>query len=92
MALDWFDEPFKSEKFDSLFTEEKKEEKSSDKEKDKKDKKEEDKDKKEEKEPVIKELKVNPDDTLDRIELVTDRYGYRDDPAVFADDKKNSII
>jgi len=96
MALDWFDEPFKSEKFDNLFTEEKKETKSSDKakDKDKKDKKEDDKDKekKEEKEPVIKELKVNPEDTLDRIELVTDRYGYQDDPAVFADDKKEILL
>ncbi|MDR6461080.1 Tol biopolymer transport system component/C-terminal processing protease CtpA/Prc [Chryseobacterium vietnamense] len=94
MALDWFDEPFKSEKFDNLFTEEKKEEKSPDKEKDKKDKKDEEKnkEKKEEKEPVIKELKVNPDDTLDRIELVTDRYGYQDDPAVFNDDKKEILL
>ncbi len=101
MALDWFDEPFKSEKFDSLFTEEKKEEKSSDKpkekekdKKDSKDKKEDDKEKekKEEKEPVIKELKVNPEDTLDRIELVTDRYGYQDDPAVFSDDKKEILL
>ncbi|MDR6489547.1 Tol biopolymer transport system component/C-terminal processing protease CtpA/Prc [Chryseobacterium vietnamense] len=97
MALDWFDEPFKSEKFDNLFTEEKKEEKSPDKEKDKKDKKdkkdeEKNKEKKEEKEPVIKELKVNPDDTLDRIELVTDRYGYQDDPAIFTDDKKEILL
>lgn len=96
MALDWFDEPFKSEKFDNLFTEEKKDEKSSDKvkSKDKKAQKEDDKDKekKEEKEPVIKELKVNPDDTLDRIELVTDRYGYQDDPAVFNDDKKEVLL
>ncbi|WPO91240.1 S41 family peptidase [Chryseobacterium sp. HR92] len=96
MALDWFDEPFKSEKFDKLFTEEKKETKSSDKakDKDKKDKKEDDKDKekKEEQEPVIKELKVNPEDTLDRIELVTDRYGYQDDPAVFSDDKKEILL
>jgi Tol biopolymer transport system component/C-terminal processing protease CtpA/Prc len=94
MALDWFDEPFKSEKFDNLFTEEKKEEKSPDKEKDKKDKKDEEKnkEKKEEKEPVIKELKVNPDDTLDRIELVTDRYGYQDDPAIFTDDKKEILL
>lgn len=96
MALDWFDEPFKSEKFDKLFTEEKKETKPSDKakDKDKKDKKEEDKDKekKEEQEPAIKELKVNPEDTLDRIELVTDRYGYQDDPTVFSDDKKEILL
>ncbi|WP_312288395.1 S41 family peptidase [Chryseobacterium gleum] len=99
MALDWFDEPFKSEKFDNLFMEEKKETKPSDTAKDtkdKKNKKEEDKDKEKkeekEKEPVIKELKVNPEDTLDRIELVTDRYGYQDDPAVFADDKKEILL
>ncbi|WP_431612336.1 S41 family peptidase [Chryseobacterium sp. 'Rf worker isolate 10'] len=98
MALDWFDEPFKSEKFDNLFTEEKKETKSSDKakDKDKKDKKEKennkDKEKKEEKEPVIKELKINFEDTLDRIELVTDRYGYQDDPAVFSDEKKEILL
>jgi len=95
MALDWFDEPFKSEKFDNLFTEEKKETKTTDG-KDKKGKKEgdkeKDKEKKEEKEPVIKELKVNPEDTLDRIELVTDRYGYQDDPAVFTDDKKEILL
>ncbi|MDW9382148.1 S41 family peptidase [Chryseobacterium sp. JV558] len=93
MALDWFDEPFKSEKFDNLFTEEKKETKTTDG-KDKKVKKEGDKekDKKEEKEPVIKELKVNPEDTLDRIELVTDRYGYQDDPTVFTDDKKEILL
>jgi tricorn protease len=88
MALDWFDEPYKSEKFDKLFVEEKKETKS----KDTKKKKEEDKEKKEEKEPVIKELKVNPDHTLERIELVTDRYGYQDAPTVFSDDKKEVLL
>ncbi|MGL6127039.1 S41 family peptidase [Chryseobacterium artocarpi] len=95
MALDWFDEPFKSEKFDKLFVEEKKETKSDKEEKDKKDKKgkkEDDKDKKEVKEPVIKELKVNPENTLERIELITDRYGYQDDPIVFADDKKEILL
>lgn len=96
MALDWFDEPYKSEKFDSLFVEEKKEAKPDKTEKDKKDskdKKEDNKDKKEEnKEPVIKELKVNPENTLERIELVTDRYGYQDDPVVFAGDKKEILF
>lgn len=101
MALDWFDEPYKSEKFDKLFTEEKKETKPSEKEKDNKDKKDkkdtenkEEKDKKDEKEkePVIKELKINPENTLDRIELVTDRYGYQDDPSVFLDDKKEILF
>lgn len=92
MALDWFDEPYKSEKFDNLFIEEKKGKKSSDTAKDDKDKKDEGKEKKKEKEPVIKELKVNPENTLERIELVTDRYGYQDDPIVFADDKKEILL
>ncbi|MBV8325990.1 S41 family peptidase [Chryseobacterium sp.] len=102
MALDWFDEPYKSEKFDKLFTEEeKKEEKSTEKKKDgkednkdKKEKTEESKEKKEEKEkePVVKELKVNPENILERIELVTDRYGYQDDPVVFMDDKKEILL
>lgn len=92
MALDWFDEPYKSEKFDKLFIEEKKGKKSSDTAKDDKDKKDEGKEKKKEKEAVIKELKVNPENTLERIELVTDRYGYQDDPIVFADDKKEILL
>ncbi|MGG7471138.1 S41 family peptidase [Chryseobacterium arthrosphaerae] len=98
MALDWFDEPYKSERFDKLFIEEEKDKKTTDTQKDskeKKNKKEESTDKeekKEEKEPVIKELKVNPENTLERIELVTDRYGYQDDPAVFADDKKEILF
>lgn len=97
MALDWFDEPYKSEKFDSLFVEEKKEKKddkaSETKDsKNKKDTKEEKSEKKEEKKPIIKELKVNPENTLERIELVTDRYGYQDDPVVFADDKKEILL
>ncbi|REC71836.1 peptidase S41 [Chryseobacterium elymi] len=92
MALDWFDEPYKSEKFEKLFIEEKKEQKKPEKTKDTKEKKDESKEKKEEKEPVIKELKVNPENTLERIELVTDRYGYQDDPAVFANDKKEILL
>ncbi len=87
MALDWFDEPYKSEKFDKLFVEEKKSAETTKDSKKKKDKKEE-----KPKEPVIKELKVNPENTLERIELVTDRYGYQDDPVVFADDKKEILL
>lgn len=92
MALDWFDEPYKSEKFDKLFTEEKKAATSTDTTKAAKDKKEDGKEKKDEKEPVIKELKVNPENTLERIELVTDRYANQDDPIVFADDKKEVLL
>lgn len=89
MALDWFDEPYKSERFDKLFTEEVKKPETT---KENKDKKEEDKEKKEEKEIVVKELKINPENTLERIELVTDRYGYQEDPTVFMDDKKEILF
>jgi len=89
MALDWFDEPYKSEKFDKLFIEEKKSPETTKKTKEKKD---ESKEKKKEKEPVIKELKVDPENTLERIELVTDRYGYQDDPTVFSDEKKEILL
>ncbi|WP_312390442.1 S41 family peptidase [Chryseobacterium sp.] len=105
MALDWFDTPYKSEKFDQLFKEEdKKETKDSEKTKEKKEKNDKEKDeskdkdgdkkdeKEKEKEPVVKEIKVNLEYTLERIELVTDRYGYQDDPAVFLDDKKEILL
>lgn len=91
MALDWFDEPYKSEKFDKLFIEEKKDKSTEKDTKEKKGKKEE-KEKEKEKTPVVKELKVNPDYTLERIELVTDRYGSQEDPTVFADDKKEILL
>ncbi|WP_312299278.1 S41 family peptidase [Chryseobacterium sp.] len=98
MALDWFDEPYKSERFDKLFIEEEKDKKIADTQKDSKEKKKkteestDKEEKKEEKEPAIKELKVNPENTLERIELVTDRYGYQNDPVVFADDKKEILF
>ncbi|MGN7866401.1 S41 family peptidase [Chryseobacterium sp. 22458] len=98
MALDWFDKPYKSERFDKLFIEEEKDKKIADTQKDSKEKKKkteestDKEEKKEEKEPAIKELKVNPENTLERIELVTDRYGYQDDPIVFADDKKEILF
>ncbi|QES92367.1 peptidase S41 [Empedobacter brevis] len=75
-SLDWFDQAYKSEKFDNLFVEEKKVEK--------KEKKEEKKD--------FKELTVNPEGFLERIELVTDRFGYQTNPFVFSDEKKQFLF
>lgn len=75
-SLDWFDEVYKSEKFENLFVEEKKLEK---------------KEKKEEKKE-LKELTVNPEGFLERIELVTDRFGYQTNPFVFEDDKKQILF
>ena len=75
-SLDWFDQAYKSEKFDNLFVEEKKVEK---------------KEKKEEKND-FKALTVNPEGFLERIELVTDRFGYQTNPFVFEDDKKQFLF
>ncbi|MGL5233164.1 MAG: S41 family peptidase [Empedobacter falsenii] len=75
-SLDWFDQAYKSEKFDNLFVEEKKVEK---------------KEKKEEKSD-FKALTINPEGFLERIELVTDRFGYQTNPFVFADDKKQFLF
>ncbi|WP_313580731.1 S41 family peptidase [Chishuiella sp.] len=75
-SLDWFDEAYKSEKFDNLFVEEKKVEK---------------KEKKEEKKE-LKELTVNPEGFLERIEMVTDRFGYQTNPFLFSDDKKQYLF
>lgn len=75
-SLDWFDEAYKSEKFDNLFVEEKKVEK---------------KEKKEEKKE-LKELTVNPEGFLERIEMVTDRFGYQTNPFLFSEDKKQYLF
>lgn len=75
-SLDWFDQAYKSEKFDNLFVEEKKVER---------------KEKKEEKND-FKALTINPEGFLERIELVTDRFGYQTNPFVFADDKKQFLF
>ncbi|WP_291053129.1 MULTISPECIES: S41 family peptidase [unclassified Empedobacter] len=75
-SLDWFDQAYKSEKFDNLFVEEKKVEK---------------KEKKEEKND-FKALTINPEGFLERIELATDHFGYQTNPFVFADDKKQFLF
>lgn len=75
-SLDWFDQAYKSEKFDNLFVEEKKVEK---------------KEKKEEKND-FKALTINPEGFLERIELITDRFGYQTNPFVFTDDKKQFLF
>jgi len=75
-ALDWFDKPYKSEQFDKLFVEDKKKEKQ---------------DKKEEKEN-LKVLAVNPEGILERVELVSDRFGYQSFPNVFEEGKKEYVF
>jgi len=75
-ALDWFDSPYKSDQFDQLFEKEKKVEKE---------------EKKEEKQN-FKNLTINPEGVLERIELVSDRFGNQSYPQVFADGKKNYVF
>lgn len=81
LSLDWFTEAFKSDQFDKLFVEKKTEEVSK---KDKKTSKETPKDK-------IKTILVNSDGILERIELVSDRFGNQNSPVVFEEDNKEII-
>ncbi len=80
-SLDWFTEAFKSDQFDKLFVEKKTEEVT------KKDKKESKVTPKEK----VKTIKVNTDGILERIELVSDRFGNQYSPVVFEEDKKEII-
>lgn len=86
-SLDWTTDPFKSDKFDKLFVEKKEEVK---KEPSKKDKKAKETAKVES--PKISSIKVNTEGILDRIELVSDRFGNQYAPMVFADDKKEVVF
>ncbi|QCX54173.1 S41 family peptidase [Elizabethkingia sp. JS20170427COW] len=96
LALDWFDQPYKSSKFDELFKDvAEKKEKSENKEEKKATKKKKQEEEKKEVEALAKEepsLAVNPEGILDRIELVTDRFGYQSSPMVFEDAKKEVLF
>lgn len=76
IALDWYSDAFKGDKFTDLFTAEKQL------------KKEE---KKEEKE-AMKAITINTDGLLDRIELISDRFGTQSRPLAFEHKKKNYIF
>ncbi len=84
-ALDWFDEPYKSDEFNKLFADDKKDDKKESK--DKKDKE----DKKDDK-PEVKTLVVNTDGILERVELVSGRFGNQQFPHVFEDGKKEYVF
>lgn len=81
MALDWYADAFRSDQFDKLFVEQKEE------------KKEDKKDKKNKKpiQPTTTTISINTDGLLDRIELVSDRFGNQYSPTVFQDDKKEIV-
>lgn len=83
MALDWFDQPYKSSEFDKLFSEEAeakdaKSDTSSDKTADKK--------------KAAIDISINPVGMLERIERITDRYGFQFDPQVFATNDKTLMF
>lgn len=73
LALDWFDTPYKSDQFDKLFAEEKKEEK---------------------KEGIVNidSTSINLDGLLERVELVSERFGNQQNPYVFEDGKKEYVF
>lgn len=77
MALDWFDQPYKSKEFDKLFEKEKKEDK---------------KGKDDEKAKTAEEVSINPDGLLDRITRETERFGYQYSPSVIGNDDKTYLF
>lgn len=79
LALDWYADPFKSDQFDQLFTEIKEEEKEKSKNK---------KDQKTTSTPVVQ---INTQDLLERIELVSDKFGNQLSPTVFKENKKEYV-
>ncbi|MEC4112915.1 S41 family peptidase [Myroides pelagicus] len=88
LALDWYSEPFRSDEYTKLFKEEKTAE--TDLKKRKKNKqKATDKENKEK--STQKTINVNTVDILDRIELVSDRFGNQRAPIVFKDDNKEYV-
>lgn len=81
LALDWYAEPFKSDEFDQLFVVKKEEKVESKKSKTKA---------AETPQPAIV-VSINTQDVLDRIELVSDKFGNQYTPAVFQEDKKEYV-
>lgn len=88
MALEKFEEPFKIEKYNSLFEEEKSEAK------DKTSKNQENKDNEDEKEKVITKptIKINTTDLMERLKTISPNYGEQGKPSVIEKDKKTYII
>lgn len=86
-ALDWQTNEFKSDQFDKLFVEKKEEDKKDTTKKDKKGKKTA-----KVEAPKVIPIKINTEGLLERIELVSDRFGGQSSPIVFADDKKEVVF
>ena len=85
-ALDWVTNAFRSDQFDKLFVATEKEETTDNKKK-----------KKESKEnktitSKTESITINTDGILDRIELVSDRFGNQSTPSVFQNDKKQIVF
>ncbi|WP_158962512.1 S41 family peptidase [Myroides fluvii] len=83
LALDWYAEPFKSDEFDQLFIAKKEEEEQN--------KKTTNKSKSTTKTEQSVVVQINTQDVLDRIELVSDKFGNQSTPMVFQDNKKEYV-
>ncbi|MGS4345362.1 S41 family peptidase [Myroides odoratus] len=84
LALNWYADPFKSDEFDQLFVVKKEEEKTE---------KESKKSKNKTADTPVKSavVTINTQDVLDRIELVSDKFGNQYSPAVFEEAEKEYI-
>ncbi len=84
LALDKFEEPFKIEKYKSLFEEEKSKGK---------DKESKDDEKKENEKEIIKPIvKINTTNMMERLKTISPEYGEQGNPSVLEKDKKSYII
>lgn len=83
LALDWYADPFKSDEFNQLFAVKKEENDKSNESKNKS--------KSTESSTSSTVVHVNTQDILDRIELVSDKFGNQYTPSVFQDDKKEYV-
>lgn len=82
LALDWYADPFKSDQFDQLFTAKKEE---------KKERSKKEKSTTIESPKVAPIIQINTRDILDRVELVSDKFGNQNTPVVFQEDKKEYV-
>jgi tricorn protease len=82
LALDWYDKPYKSTEFESLFKEDAKNDKDKSKASDSKDSIAT---------PAI-DISINPDGILDRIERISDRFGFQHSPQVFVNGTKTMVF
>lgn len=93
VALQKFDQPYRSDKFEELFAEAEKEEKKADKEETKEEEKAEEKEAETEKEDTTKKvLTIDDSDIMKRLERLGPRFGTQGSPYVIQKGEKTTIL